>query len=140
MLGRKKLFLIINLVFFLSGCGNLTRLRECEKLASIGTELANQTMPNLLEKDQEIIYLFQQQFLTTSEQINNENWRDSKILDYSSNLSQIYQEYGTLTQEFISALHRKEREKALSIQTKLNDLGTKQVQIVEEINNYCQVN
>lgn len=140
MLPQKKLFFIVTFIFFLSGCSNLTRLKECEKLANITTGLANQTMPNLPEKNQDIISSSQQQFFIASEQINTQNWQDSNIREYSNNLGEIYQKYGALTQEFLSALHRKEREKALSIQTKLNDLGIKQIEIVTEINNYCQAN
>lgn len=66
--------------------------------------------------------------------------QDSSLQEYGEKLADVYLEYGEVTGNFINALQNKNTEEGIKSHKTINQLFTKQSEIIESINNYCALN
>ncbi|WP_373479504.1 hypothetical protein [Geminocystis sp.] len=133
----KLLLLIITINFGLSGCFN-SKVSDCREVIKISTKLAEETQNNLTTKDTNKILEIADIFDKSAQQILAKNFRDEQLIEYSKNLAIIYQTYGTLTRNFVTAFQTKDTEKAINYKQDIINLSQKQKDLVNNINNYCQ--
>lgn len=123
--------------FTLFGCSNQTKL-TCNQIRTIVTELNEKIEPALTSNDVGEIEAITQEFDTTSERLLTIKINDDFLTQSTQNLALIYQEYGNVTRKFLQAFTTKNTEDAIVSKETINQLFTKQKQLVTEIDNYCQ--
>lgn len=135
----KKYYLLLILIItnlLLVSCGN-DKLIKCQKITTLALTLDQEVKENLKNNDpnsvKKVITIFEQK----SKELKNIPIRDEKLNQYNQQLSQIYQQYGENTHQFLKNFEAKNVEKTLFYQQEINTLFQQQKQLVTEINNYC---
>lgn len=140
MIKQTKLFLLILMINGgLFGCFN-TKKAECHKIIEISNPLAEVIQSNLTIEDTNKILKIADKFQETAEEISAKKIEDQQLVEYSKNLSLIYQQYGEFTRNFVTAFQKKDTENAILSKEQLVNLSQEQEKLVKNINNYCQEN
>lgn len=128
------LFILTN--FTLSSCSNQTKV-TCNQIQTIITGLNKKIEPVLNSNDIAEIVAITQEFDMTSERLLAIETDDNFLVQSTQNLALIYEEYANVTRNFLQAFTTKNTEDAIASKQTINQLFTKQEQLVTEINNYC---
>lgn len=135
----KNIFLLFTLLLTsqtLTGCPN-QKIKDCQTIIATATEIQTQTQNNLNNRNLKDVIKVAQSFQQAGETIEKEEIKDEELAQYSQNLSTIYQKYGQLTLDFISAFETKDQEKAIFYKNELQQLFQQQNELVQKINAYC---
>lgn len=123
------------LFLLIMGCSD-NKVSSCRQLISFTLPL-EEKINNLNDSNLETITNTAQSFQETSQAIINHGFEDSNLQNNALQLSLIYREYANTTIDFVNAYKIKDQEKAILSRQKLTELFTKQRQIVDTINSYC---
>lgn len=135
----KQTLLIITLNFILIGCSN-AKINECNRLIKVTDTLVEVTQPNLSTQDINKLLIIADQFDESAKQIIYKNFQDTTLIEYSKSLAIIYEKYGQITRDFITAFQTKDTEKAIFYKQEILTLSQEEKEIVNRINRYCQQN
>ncbi|PHV62452.1 hypothetical protein VKI21_05465 [Cyanobacterium aponinum UTEX 3222] len=109
----------------------------CRQIKNIITDLNSKIEPALASDNVLEIKAIAQEFEMTREKLLQVEINDNFLSQSTKNLASTYQEYGEVTYDFLQAFTTKNTENAIASKQAVNQLFTKQQQLVGEINDYC---
>ena len=121
----------------LSGCLN-NKVKSCQQIITITATVEKQAKENLASQNLSNILKVADSFGSTSQEILEEKIRDQQLAQYSQSLANIYQEYATVTRNFVQAFNNKDQKEAIFYKEEVSRLFTRQQELVNQINDYCQ--
>lgn len=122
--------------FLLFSCTSQKTL-TCRQIKTIVTDLDDKIEPALASDNVVQIKAIAQEFEMTSQKLLQIEINDNFLSQSTENLASTYQEYGEVTSDFLQAFTTKNTENAIASKQAVNQLFTKQQQLVREINDYC---
>lgn len=129
------LFFVVNLI--LVGCAE-TKVSQCQKIILITQKIAEKSKTNRQTEDIQKALQVADSFEEAAEDMRKLAISDEKLVKYQLGFAEIYQGYAQTTRQFVSALQKKDISSVKLMQQQLKQLGQKEPELGNEMNNYCQ--
>ncbi len=131
----------VSLVFFLNlilvSCAE-NKVSQCQKIILITQKIAKESETNRQTEDIQKALQVADSFDEAAEEMKNLAITDEQLVKYQLGFAAIYQGYAQTTRQFISALQKKDINTVKLMQQRLKQLGQKEPELGNEMNNYCQ--
>lgn len=129
------LFFVVNLI--LVGCAE-TKVSQCQKIILVTQKIAEKSKINRQTEDLQKALQVADSFEEAAEDMRKLAISDEKLVKYQLGFAEIYQGYAQTTRQFVSALQKKDISSVKLMQQQLKQLGQKEPELGNEMNNYCQ--
>lgn len=129
------LFFVVNLI--LVGCAE-TKVSQCQKIILVTQKIAEKSKINRQTEDIQKALQVADSFEEAAEDMRKLAISDEKLVKYQLGFAEIYQGYAQTTRQFVSALQKKDISSVKLMQQQLKQLGQKEPELGNEMNNYCQ--
>lgn len=117
-----------------------TKFSECEKIIQISVRVTEQTKElcqDCKTEDSQEALQVADVMEKAAEEMAAIEIADEELQTYQTGFREIYQDMSQATREFVAALHQKDIVTAKAAKAKLQQVGNKEKEVVDGINNYC---
>ena len=133
---------IVIILFLAASCSSPDpRLSECQQFINLKRETDERTRElsnNLQTKNKQKILEVADRFESTAAKISNLTIEDPKLLKLTASWTQFYLAQARATRAYLTAFDRVDIQVAKQTIQKIQQLDRTELQLVTEINNYCQ--
>ncbi|MBZ8181798.1 MAG: hypothetical protein SAL07_10420 [Oscillatoria sp. PMC 1051.18] len=124
------------------GCAD-PKLSQCKKIIDIANDVATETQ-NLSDSgsntDPQAALQVASAFEQAAQAMETLESKDEQLLDYQAGLIQVYHSHSQATRQFVEAYEKKNRGAAEAALKTVREAGNLEQEVVNGINNYCNVN
>ncbi|MEC4986125.1 MAG: hypothetical protein SAJ37_19730 [Oscillatoria sp. PMC 1068.18] len=118
-------------------------MSQCKKIIDIANDVATETQ-TLSDRgnntDPQAALQVASAFEQAAQAIETLESKDEQLLDYQAGLVQVYYSHSQATRQFLEAYEKKNRGAAEEALKTVREAGNLEQEVVNGINNYCNVN
>ena len=117
------------------GC-NSKKISSCTAIQELNTELTENVSQYINSENLQEIKIVADGFTQVQEKLSN-LIKDETLSEFTQELGDIYRQYSEVTNQYLVAYEKRDRDKIIESKEKLKQLFQEQTQIIEQINSYC---
>ena len=117
------------------GCTS-KKISSCTAIQELNTELTENVSQYLNSENLQEIKIVADAFTQVQEKLSN-LIKDETLSEFTQELGDIYRQYSEVTNQYLVAYEKRDRDKIIESKEKLKQLFQEQTQIIKQINSYC---
>ncbi len=125
--------------FLLTSCA-ATKISQCQKIILTTRKIADKSAENRQTQDIQKVLQVADAFEEAAKEMTSLKIQDEQLTQFQTGFAEVYQGHAETTRQFVSALQKKDITTARLMQQQVKRLGTKELELGNQMNEYCQTN
>ncbi len=114
-----------------------SKVYQCEQIMALANKMSEEGKKNSKTKDEEKVLGVADTFEAVALEMEQLKIKDEQLQEYRSGFVQFYRDHAQATRTFVTAFREKDAETVKSIIAELQEIGSREGELVMGINSYC---
>ncbi|MBC6419344.1 MAG: hypothetical protein GDA44_11485 [Prochloron sp. SP5CPC1] len=110
---------------------------QCEQIMALANKMSEEGKKNSKTKDEKKVLGVADTFDAVALEMEQLEIKDEQLQEYRSGFVQFYRDHAQATRTFVTAFREKDAETAKSMIAELQEIGSREGELVMGINSYC---